>query len=456
MPDAFMGIDIASRALRAFQLALNVTGHNLANVETEGYSRQRVNMQQTPPVTFFGLKPLTMGTGMFVDTVERIRDKFLDGRFLETNYEGGRLKQMFATLSNIEATFQEPGEGGIHNAMNGMFDAWSKLSANPADEASRLNVRLNAQLFVQRVKDFNAQFIQQDKSLNTEVVATIDEINNLGARVADLNEEIRKIFCTGAQPNDLLDQRDLLIKKLTDFVDLRTVDHPDGSKSVYIGSHALVDPTGANDLPSDYDAASSTIIDGTTTIQIRSGKLAGLFGSIVAVESYKDQLDALVNEVRTQTNALHSTGINLNGTTGIDFFAGTAGAGDLDLTQEVKDDLRNIAAGVSGEPGDGGLASSMAAIRDTQYANLGNRSPIEYFSDAISRLGQESAYYRNSVTTQDAILEQIDQQRQSVMGVNMDEELSNMMRYQRSYQAAARFLSILDQTTEELITQFGR
>ena len=140
MPDAFMGIDIASRALRAFQLALNVTGHNLANVETEGYSRQRVNMQQTPPVTFFGLKPLTMGTGMFVDTVERIRDKFLDGRFLETNYEGGRLKQMFATLSNIEATFQEPGEGGIHHAMNGMFDAWSKLSANPADEASRLNV----------------------------------------------------------------------------------------------------------------------------------------------------------------------------------------------------------------------------------------------------------------------------------------------------------------------------
>jgi flagellar hook-associated protein 1 FlgK len=248
----------------------------------------------------------------------------------------------------------------------------------------------------------------------------------------------------------------LAIQKLTDLVDVRTVDHLDGTKTVYVGSHTLVDQFGSYDLPSQYDANSSTVTDGTKVIQIKGGRLAGEFGGIVALGNYQTQLDSLVNSVRTQINLLHETGINLNGTTGIDFFAGSVGAGDLDLSQEIKDDIRNIAAGTSGEPGDGTLASSIAGVRDLPDPNLGNRSVMDYYANTISQLGQESAYYQNGLQTQQAMLSQIDQQRQSVMGVNMDEELANMLKYQRSYQAAARFLTVLDQTTEDLISQFGR
>src|SRR5581483_265165 len=165
MPDTFMGIDIAARALRAFQMALNVTGHNLANVDTEGYSRQRIDIQQTPPITFFGMRPLTLGTGQFVNTVMRVRDQFLDGRYLQTNYEGSRLSQLSTSLGTIEGMYQEPGPNGLQSSLSAMFDAWSQLSANPADDAARLQVRLQSQLFVQRVHDINAQFAQYGKQL---------------------------------------------------------------------------------------------------------------------------------------------------------------------------------------------------------------------------------------------------------------------------------------------------
>lgn len=456
MSDAFMGIDIASRALRAFQMALNVTGHNLANVETKGFSRQRAVIGQTPPITFYGARPLTFGTGSFIDTVERIRDRFLDGRFLQTTSDGERLRQTHTSLSNLEGVFGDPGSAGIHFAMTGMFDAWSRLNANPADDAARLSVRMNSGLFVQRIREVDSQLMSYDRQLNSEVAGTISAINELGQKIAELNKEIRVLAHNQAAPNDLLDRRDLAIEQLAGLVDLQTVERDDGSKLVLIGGHALVDQIGNHDLPTTYDAASSTLTDGSKTILIRGGRLAGLFGGIVAVSNYQAQLDTLVDEVRLQVNLLHATGVNLNGTTGIDFFSGSGGAGDLDLTDDIKDDLRNIAAGTSGEPGDGSLAAAIAAVRDTTFTALGDRSPVEYYSDAISRLGQETAYYRSALHAQDAMLSQIEQQRQAVMGVNMDEELSNMLRYQRSYQAAARFLSVLDKTTEELITQLGR
>lgn len=456
MPGSFFGINIASQALRNFEAALNVTGHNLANLNTDGYSRQTVGMSPSTPITFFGANPLTMGTGSLISSISRVRDQFIEGRIIQSGAAQGRLNQMLTSMRNIEGVFGEPGTRGISDAMSKMFDSWSQLSSNPADEGSRLSVRLQSGLFAGRMRETNNQLIGQFVSLQTETKATIADINQIANQVSELNAEIRSSLGSGAVPNDLLDQRDRLVNQLSGLVDVRTQILPDGAMTVFVGQHTLVDQVSSRPLPTSFDAANSTVYNSTETIQIRGGRLAGLLGGINQVQGYRQQLDNLANEVRSQINSLHQTGTNLNNTTGINIFSGTVGASDLDIDPAIIADLKNISSGTSGRPGDNGLATALAGLRDTAMTNLGGSSPTQFFSSLVGRLGQDTNFYAASADSQSAIATQLEAQRQSVSGVNQDEELALMLKYQRSYQAAAKVLTIMDQVTDELIRSFGR
>jgi len=457
MPSGFSGIDIAARALRTFEAALNVTGHNIANVNTRGYSRQRLEIGQTPPDLKWTLSGLTsFGTGTFVNGVLRIRDIFLDGRYLEVSSEGSRSQTMRNALQVVEQILGEPGANAVSGALDAMFDSWNNLAANPADDGARFDLRMKAATLVSRIRDVHERLVTQDAMLRSQVTDTIGQINTLGQRIQELNEEIRRQTAAGADPNDLLDQRQVAIEDLSKLVNLRTQPMQDGTLQVFIHNHTLVGQAEFFPLPSNYDAATSTVTDGVRVTTISGGRLAGLFGSLNAVASYRAQLDSFVNETRTQINTLHQTGINLNGTTGIDFFQGTNGAADLDLSGEVKADPRNIAAGASGAPGDGSVALAIARLREQPLGALGGRSLGQYYADLVSRVGQESLTFQQKLEVQSSLLQHIEQQRQSVAGVNLDEELSNMVKYQRAFQSAAKVLSVLDQTTEELIKAFGR
>lgn len=457
MPGAFSGLYMASNALRSFQLALNVTGNNLANINTRGYSRQTIDIQQTPDETAYGLRgQFRVGTGAYAQSVNRIRDIFLQGRYIQSNYEGGRLDQMLSTLRGVEDNFAEPSTNSISNAMSAMWDSWGQLNANPSDNAARLSVRLQAELFASRVQTTNGGLLGQKAALNQETVATINKINQLASQISNLNDEIRRATATGGASNTLMDQRDVALEDLSSLVNINTVTLRDNSVTVFVDNYSLVNQISSTPLPANYDPATSTVTNGTKITKITGGKLAGLLNGINAVDTYKSQLDTMVNEVRTQINALHVTGINPNATTGINIFSGNAGAGDLAVDPAIQSDLNNIAAGVSGLPGDGGLARAIAGLRDTNMAALGNQSPTVYYNNLVAQIGQDTSYYANAQSTQQAVLTQLDEQRQSVSGVNSDEELGNMLRYQRSFQAASKILSVLDQTTDELIRSFGR
>ncbi|RMG24384.1 MAG: flagellar hook-associated protein FlgK [Armatimonadetes bacterium] len=457
MPSAFSGIDIAARALRTFEAALNVTGHNIANVNTRGYARQRLEIGQTLPEQRWTLSGLAMfGTGTFIQGVAQIRDLFLDGRFLEVSSERSKSGTMRDALQAVEQVLGEPASHAISDALNAFFDSWNNLAANPADEAARIDVRIKAATFVSRVRDAHERLMTQDTLLRQQVDATIVRINELGRRIADLNREIRQQMAAGADPNDAMDQRQVALEDLSELVDFRTQRMEDGTVQVFIHNHTLVGQIDAFDLPSGYDPATGTVTDGTRVTQISGGRLSGLFGGLNALTSYRLQLDTFVNELRTQVNNLHVTGINLNNTTGIDFFSGTNGAADLDLSDDVKADAKNIAAGASGAPGDGSVALAIARLREAPLTVLGGRSLATYFADLVGRIGQDSQSFAQKLDIQTTLLNQIEQQRQGVSGVNLDEELSNMVRYQRAFQSAAKVLSVLDQTTEELIRAFGR
>lgn len=461
MPGSFFGFDLAARALRGFQRGLDVTGHNIANVNTRGYSRQTVDFTQTEPLTFYANGLQSLGTGVTIGSVNRIRDQFLESRMQDAQAELGKFGQLAASLKEIQGIYNEPGSSGISSALDKFFDSWSALASNPAEAANRLQVRLAGENLAGRIRGAYADLGNSQSNLTIEIGQTTSRISELGQTIDRLNKQIRALGVGGATPNDLLDQRNLALEELSSLVNVTTSAGKDGTISVYISQFTLVDGAGSNELPRTFDAATGMITDGSRGYQIRSGRLAGLFQSLNQANASMAQLDTLANTLRTQVNGLHTTGINPKGTTGIRFFNDAAappqtGAIDFGLSAEVLADVDNISAGTSGKAGDGGLALSLSNLRSQSIAALGNKTFSLFHSSHVATIGSDLAYYGNTVTTQEAIVEQIDAQRQSISGVSLDDEMTNMLRFQRSYQAAAKVLTIFDQVTEDLLGMVRR
>jgi flagellar hook-associated protein 1 len=462
MPSPFHGIDMASRALRSFQRGLDVTGHNIANVNTPGFSRQTVDFRQSDPTTFYARRPFELGSGVDIASVNRIRDIFLEKQRMGVQSDLGRAGTMAQGLKQIEGVYHEPGPTGVSDALSKFFDAWSGLASNPSDPAARSLVRMAGQTLTDRIRGVYSNLQALDAQHTASVDSTIESVNRLSHRVSELNQQIRQRLNLGAQPNDLLDQRDLALQELSKLVDIKTQPFGDGSIVVYVNQFTLIDPNGANPLPSQWDAATQTLTNGTESISIRGGVLNGLLGSLNAVRSNMGQLDLLANTLRSEINALHQTGTNQLGTTGINFFndatppAPQTGAIDFRLSADVLASADAISSGVSGNPGDGGLALALAGFRESSVAGLGGKSFRAFYTNFITSLAHDVAFYETSRDTFEAVLNQVDAQRQSISGVSLDDEMANMLRFQRSYQAAAKALTIFDQVTEDLINMLRR
>lgn len=454
MPSPFGGLNMLGNALRVFQRGLEVTGHNIANVNTPGYSRQRMELGTNRPDTVFGNRPYLVGTGVNVQTISRARSFFLDRQANNATSEFGRYETLAMNLRQVEGAFPEPGDNGISAALNKFFDAWSALASNPNDPAARLQVQSAGQSLTMRVRNTYAALDTQGTEVKREIDATFDQIDGLTAHIGRLNEEIVARQAGGGIANDLLDARDAAIAELSGLIPVQTYAQPDGMMTVYSGERLLVPGSQSIPIPRTYNAANLTLSDGQLTSSVGSGRLAGLLQTLHSVQTYQSRLDDLANQMRTEINAIHRTGTTVGGSTGIDFFNAPdplTGAVDFALSAEVASDPANIIAGASGAAGDGSIALTLSRMRSQDLAGLGGKSFGAFYTELVSQVGRDSAYYASSLDSQGAVLDQIEQQRQAVIGVNLDDEMTQMMQFQRSYQAAARALSVMDEVAEDLV-----
>lgn len=454
MASLFQGINTMNSALRAFQRALDVTGHNITNVNTAGYSRQVVQLNEFNPMRFGSEGQFTIGTGVTAASVSRIQDQFLFMRQVEAMSEQGRLGSLHDGLSGIQSVIAEPGGASIGDALDKFYNAWSALGSNPNDPALRNQVQQTGQTLASRVRRMYADLDTHAQNTQALIKNTLGAAQELVNGIASMNAQIRAATANGETPSDLLDLRDEAVRQLSEIMPVTTFSQPDGSITLFSGQMNLVERDGAKTIPTGFDPVAGTLTDGTTTYPVPSGKLAGLFQISQKITAYKQKLDTFANSMRTQFNTIHATGTNGLGATGQNFFADAVpqtGAINFDLDPAILADARAIATGVTGNPGDGGLALSMSNLRDSQVAALGGKTFTAFYADLVSTVGQDVATTDGLLDTSSAILSQIGEQVQSVSGVSLDEEMSNMLRFQRSYQAAAKALSILDQTTEDLI-----
>lgn len=459
MSGSFGGIETASRALRAFQRQIDTTGHNIANVNTKGYSRQTVDLAATDPSQIIAGKLLNVGTGVSVASINRIKDQLLEARRQGILGDQGRSEGNLSNLERVQSSFLDIDGKGITNALDYFYNSWSALGSNPTSLAAKQQVQNAGSDLAKKIRDAFANLDNLGQGNDKQIQQTLGQIQSLGNKIGNLNTEIKKNIAAGGSPNDLMDQRDEAVAELSKLVNVQTNPAPDGTLSVFVGSFTFVDQVGTRDFPTTYDAATSTVSANGLTWPITGGKLKGQFDSAGQLASFKSDLDTFANQLRTQVNTIHAGGITGTGTTGQNFFNDAipqTGARDFDLDPDIVSNVALIATGSTAAKGDGSIALALSGLRDQKIAALGNQTVGSIFTNLISTVGTAVRSAKNNVETSYTLSEQLDQQIQDVSGVNMDDEMANMLRFQRSYQAAAKILNMMDENVGTIIDMLRR
>lgn len=456
----FVGLRIALSSLQAQRRALEVTGQNVANVNTDGYSRQRVEMvADAGPLTPAIHSTWTRGgLGVRSDTVARLRDEFLDLRSYQEHAVEAGLNRTQGILARVELAFAEPSDTGLGALLADFWAGWDDVANAPSDLAARTQL-------VERANTLAAGFSQLDSVLAglrsssvTELQALTAEVNASAARVAELNDSIQSATQAGLSPNELMDQRDLIISALAEKVGVTVRPGesgpgdggvPTGMVDVFVAGMALVRGTRASTLAVtvDTDPAQTVRVvweqDGyAAAVTGEAGALVGAVNDVIP--RYRAGLVAVAQQIHDDVNALHSTGYAPDGSTGRNFF--TIGPGGLAVDPAVGADPWLVAAASApGGPLDGSLAQRLAELT----------GPDDTYRDLVVALGVEAQAVNRRAEVQGAITRHVDEARDSVAGVNLDEEMANMVAFQHAYEAAARLLTAVDESLETLIRRTG-
>jgi len=468
--DGIFGIEIARKALQASQYGMDVTAHNIANANTPGYTRQRAILGTTEPFPApYWNRPLIqgqLGTGVQVKSIERVRDGYFDGQIRKENQSLGNWQVKEHALQQLETIFNEPSEASLLNMMGEFWNAWQQLSKNPESVSVRTALVETARMLTTTLNQLDAKMARLQDNLNEQLAVKVSDINDITARIASINKDVLRVRAYGAQPNDLMDERDQLIDQLSKIADVQVSELDNGVTLVYLNGRQLVSDYSSQKLQvvsnplnnGYYDVQWST--DGSN-VTLYGGELKGLTGARdVIVQKYRNDLDALANTLVTQVNILHQNGYGLDGNTGWEFFdPANIKASNISLSSDL-DDPNHIAAASSwvapGNPGDNTNALAIAQLKNALLMSAGTITMDDYYRSVVTNLGVESQEAARMVTNGKLYYDLIESHRQSVSGVSLDEEATNMIKYQRAYQAAARVITVFDDMLDVLINRMIR
>jgi flagellar hook-associated protein 1 FlgK len=330
MTSTFSGIEIGKRGVVAHQQALNITGHNLSNASTEGYSRQRVEMSAFEPIYLPGLNreetPGQIGQGTIVERIERIRDQLLDQRIIAQASGEGYWTARDPYVRMMEQLYLEVGDNSIRSRMDAFWDSWQDLSEYPSDSAPRRAVIERGKTLVDSIHGRYKGLKGLQDMIDQDIQLTVGRVNELSKQIAGLNRDIQKIRAQGDNPNDLLDRRDLLVDKLSSIIDV-TVDSRDPDEfMVHPAGYILVQ----GKIGRQFDLKQGIETEGYSRIiwqdtgdeaRFAGGSLAALLDlRDVTIQGEVQNLDNMTMNFVDLVNEVHRSAYGLNGNTGLDFF----------------------------------------------------------------------------------------------------------------------------------------
>ncbi|MGY2082624.1 flagellar hook-associated protein FlgK [Blastococcus sp. SYSU DS0539] len=460
----FSGLNTATTSLWAQRRALDVTGQNISNVNTDGYSRQRVDMQAIGggAVPAFYSTSSGIGGGVNADDVTRIRDVFLEGRGHTEHANSAQLTAETDAYRLVEQAFREPGTTGLQNLMADMWRGWQDVANRPEDPAARGQVLKRLETLVGGLHFSSAQLDGQWQQTRENLGVLVNDVNAATETIARLNTAILRASQSGLPANDLTDQRDLLVMKLADQVGVSVRPRDGGVVDVVVGSVTLVSGGTASKLalqgtidPAGTAGDPPRIVTATGGLPVTVGGAAG--GQVHALNSilptYRTELDGLASALATTLNTAHAEGYDLDGLAGGALIGSSGGPVTASSITVSLTDPRKIAASSIG-PGtpnlDRGNADKLSQL------GTGVASPDAAYRSMIVELGVQSAVAQRNLGIQSVITGQVDAARESVAGVNLDEEMTNMLSFQHAYSAAGRLVTAIDEMLDVLINRTGR
>ena len=447
MPSLINAIISAQSALLAQQANITVASHNLANADSEGYSRQSAVLAPLAGTSeggnFYGL-------GVDVQTVTRSRDEFLDRSYRSESGESSRAMLLDDTWAQVNEAFGDPADGALVSALANFWSSWQDLANDPESAATRVSVQTAGQSLAREFSRLSERLKQLcDNTTDTERTAA-GEINRLARQIADLNAHIVRETSQNRAPNDLLDERDRLLDKLAEWGNISVEYKQNGSLLLHFGDSVLVEDDRV--LPVRFDESSGTIRwqNAAREITITSGKAGGAQQFRNAAADLLSRLDEIAVAIAREVNSIHRSGTGLDGSSGADFFAANiTGAGDFGLDPAIAANAQRIAASGAQGAGDGLIARAIGQLNLQQL--IGNRTIGEAFSDLIGIAGANGSTATSDRTRAEAGLQQAANWRSSVSGVSVDEETVALMKHQQAYAAAAKVYATVNAMMDALL-----
>ncbi len=452
-------LGLARDALAANSFALDVTGQNVANVNTPGYVRRSAILETriAGNVTYGGVDALG---------VQRSVDQFVDARVYDATGNAMGAQTRDGQLAGVEGLFNDTNGTGLGSSISALFGSFSALSASPTDDAARANVLARADDFATRLRDTVSTIQTQRQDQLTQAGGVAGSANDLASQIAKLNGQIKAAENTGGDASDLKDKQGSLVGQLSKLVDVHTFTDGQGQLVVRAAGATLVEGNVAGSLSVTTDAAGTMRLllnrpQGTpvdVTDHLTGGQLAGLKqvrdSDATAVLA---RLDQLAGDVGNAVNAQHAAGFGTDGSTGRPLFSGTASAATIALDSQMVGHPERLAASSSAAdvPGGSGNAVALAAL-STKPIVGGTLTAADAYGGLVGDIGQRKAQAAQDSEMRDAMKSQAEAMRSSSEGVSVDEEMINLTKYQRAYEAASKLISTADQLLQQLMSEVGR
>jgi flagellar hook-associated protein 1 FlgK len=623
MSSSFSGIEIGKRSLLAQSQAISTAGHNISNADTEGYSRQRVNIKSFDPLYRPDLSRAEtagqIGQGVSVESIERIKDEFLEKRIVAQSNQESYWKTRDEYYVMIEGVYNEPADISIRTNMDKFWQSWQELSLYPESKTARQAIVTRGETLVNSIQQRNNSLVGIANMINSDIEATVEQVNSYTKQIAELNVEIEKSKAMGDNPNDLLDRRDLLTDKLSSLINITSDDRDSDEFMIHVDGKILVQ--GGNARSFDLE----TVTDGTgySKVTWADTKADATFsgGSLGALIELRDKdLRSELQSLNTMTmnfvdlvNDVHRNAVGANNTTGLDFFveqpfvtnalgnydrngdgvedtsmifrmtgsnqlklqdqvgiegvitlsgkdgnvevpyfptdtvetvinrindsnsevkayldknnelvlkattsedasnpdfviryvedsghflAGYAGilngsgaenaynfdsanavesltgntqfsvapvlnpSGYITINPAIKTDVLSVAASypdIAGfaESGDGRAANDIASLRNSSVMIGENKTFDDYFAESVTNVALKGEQAQLNYESQVAVMSDLKAMRDSISGVNIDEELADIIKFQHGYNAAARFITVVDELLDTVINRLG-
>jgi flagellar hook-associated protein 1 FlgK len=446
-------------SLSTQQKAIEVVGNNIANVNTPGYSRQSAVLETYPSLNFNGL---SVGQSVKVGAIEREQDIFLARQIQDKSAALGEAGAKQAPLAELERIFSIA-DSGLTSHITDFFDAWSNLAANPGETVERSEVIQQGEALANAFRSTSEDLAAAAQSINDSLLSGIDEVNDRLQQVAELNSRIFEVEANGENANGFRDQRDLLLNELSETIGAQYYEDGNGAVSVQLpGGLPLLQDTNLMPLQGVWqnNTLELQVAMGDAPLTVDAAKLGGQFKGLVEVRDelipqLQGQLDQLAHGIITEVNALHEDGTRLDGTGGGLFFqappAGDEAGGAAAGMSLAVSSFSQVATGASSASGDNTVANGIAALAESKAMN-GQDTFIGFYAGIASTVGMETSQNELVLTAAEDSMTQLQNMRDGVVGVSLEEEMISLIQYQKGFDASAKFLSTVDEMMDTILT----